>query len=88
MTKREYLYSYGSRRHIATPWDGDPISARTVTQRMSFCLRWFETEVGLRTRWASWGDFPSQITAKIEVKKALPVCKLCETRATKSGVIE
>lgn len=87
MTGREYLYGYGSRRHIANPW-GENLNVRESTQKESFCSHLFKTEAGLRWRYASLGDTDTQIQAKIDAKKALPVCGLCEKRATKSGVIE
>lgn len=84
---REYLYGYGSRRHIAKPW-GENLTVRDSTQKESFCSGLFKTEEGLRWRYASLGDTDAQVNARIEAKKALPICKLCETRATKSGVVE
>lgn len=87
MTTREYLYGYGSRRHIAKPW-GENLNVRESTQKESFCSGLFKTEAGIRWRYASLGETDTQIQNKVDIKKALPVCKLCEARATKSGVVE
>jgi hypothetical protein len=89
MNKREYLYSFGTRRHIAYPPGEVRMvpEGRVIAHRVSFCQGWFDTEAYLRRR-LSWWNPPDRIEQLVEAKKALPVCKLCETRATKMGVIE